>query len=255
MHNINSVSLKKTNPRLRVLITGASRGIGRAIAIECAKRGSIVGANFCHSSAAAESLEALFPNNIRSLQFNVQDFDAVHKAFNSFIDDEGAIDVLVNNAGIGARPQFLVKASKEVIDEIIGVNLLGTIYCTHAALPSMMKARCGQIINVSSIAAIDPTDGITAYAASKSGGEGLAVAVAKEYVRRGIRSCAVRLGLVRTDMTKDLISYAQSSGITVNALEPDIIATAIADIIFGRVSYHNGQIIDLSATLANAMMV
>lgn len=228
----------------RILITGASRGIGRAISLECARRGAIVGANYLRSLVDAESLQNAFPDNIRLLPFDVRDFKAVHDAFNSFVATEGRLDILLNNAGVGGKPQFLVKGSQDLIDEIIGVNMMGTTYCTHAALQSMMKARSGQIITISSLAVSNPKAGMSVYAASKSANEALVTAVAKEYSSRGINAYGIRFGAVNTDMTRDWITGEMKNEIW----EPEEIADLVTDLIFGETSYENGSIISLSHT-------
>lgn len=239
----------KNGKPLRILITGASRGIGRAIALECARRGAIVGANYCRSVKEAESLQAAFPDNIRLLQFDVRDFDAVHDAFNSFVKNEGGLDVLVNNAGVGGRPQFLVKSSQDVIEHIMAVNILGTTYCTKAALQSMVKARKGQIVNISSISANNPMCGMSMYSATKSAIEAMVINVAKEYSSRKICSYGVRFGLVNTDMTKDLIAAAAASGITQEVLQPEDVALVVADLMFGVTSHVSGSIISMADTI------
>ena len=183
----------------RVIVTGASRGIGRAIATACVRRGAIVGVNFNRSEGAARALaQELGPAAI-PIGFDVGDAASVTAAFESFVSQSGGLDVLVNNAGI-IRPALLVSAADADIDEVIRTNLFGAIACTRAALPVMLRQRRGTILNVSSVAAAQPSRGQTVYAATKGAIEAFSRAVTVEYGRKGIRCECIAPGPVDTEM-------------------------------------------------------
>ncbi len=195
----------------RIIVTGASRGIGREVAIECAKKGAIVGACYLHSEVEAETLRDLYPENIRLLRFDIRDCEATKHAIDRFAEAEGGVEGLVNNAGIGGKPYLLLRGSYERILDIIQVNLVGPIMCTKAVIPHFLKNNGGTIVNISSVSATRPRSGMIPYAASKGGVESFTYAIAKEYGSRGIRANAVRLGPVRTKMINDLSHEAQEA--------------------------------------------
>jgi 3-oxoacyl-[acyl-carrier protein] reductase len=175
----------------RVIVTGASRGIGRAIATACVRQGAVVGLNFNRSEAAARALaQELGPDAI-PLQFDVGDTAAVNAAFTAFAAHAGGLDVLVNNAGI-IRPALLVSAIDDDIAAVIRTNLLGTTLAQHQ--------RRGVILNVSSVAAERPSRGQTVYAATKGAIEAFSRAVGVEYGRKGIRCECISPGPVDTEM-------------------------------------------------------
>jgi len=184
---------------MRVIITGASRGIGRAIALACARSGATVGVNVHRTEP--EPIEGAM-----LLRFDVADSHAVEEGLHAFVAQHGGIDVLVNNAGINL-PSLLATASDEDIDAMIRTNLYGTIYCTRAVIPTMLRQRAGVIINMSSVAAERPFRGQAVYAATKGAIESFTRAVAVEYGRKGIRCHCIRPGPVDTEMfaaTKEL---------------------------------------------------
>jgi 3-oxoacyl-[acyl-carrier protein] reductase len=183
----------------RVVVTGASRGIGRAIAIACAQRGATVGINFHRSEKEAHEVAERIGARAMLLRFDVGAPAAVAAAFASFLDRTGGIDVLVNNAGI-IRPSLLVSASDADIDAVIRTNVIGTITCTRAVIPSMLRQRAGVILNVGSVAAEQPWKGQTVYAATKGAIEAFTRAVAAEYGRKGIRCECISPGPVDTEM-------------------------------------------------------
>ena len=183
----------------RVIVTGASRGIGRAIAIACAESGAVVGINFHRCEDDAREVAGLIGEQAMLLRFDVRDATAVSAAVEAFERRVGGLDALVNNAGI-IRPSLLASMSDEDVDEVVGTNLLGTIFCTRAALRPMIRQRCGVLLNVSSVAAERPVRGQSVYAATKGAIEAFTRAVAVEYGRRGIRSHCIQPGPVDTDM-------------------------------------------------------
>jgi 3-oxoacyl-[acyl-carrier protein] reductase len=183
-----------------VVITGASRGIGRATALHCARAGAIVGANYLQSTTKAESLLAEAPENIHLLRFDVRDSNAVHESVKKFTKTHGKIDVLVNNAGV-ARMALIVKGmSLDAVMDQMTTNALGPLHCSQAVLPTMLKQRSGLIINISSVAVERPIVGQTVYAMAKAAIEALSRCIAVEYGAKGIRSVSVRFGPIETEM-------------------------------------------------------
>jgi 3-oxoacyl-[acyl-carrier protein] reductase len=172
-----------------IVVTGASRGIGLAIAKACAKAGAVVGANARTGEVAG----------LETLRFDVRDEASVRAAVERFRDAHGRIDGWVNNAGVN-RPDLLVASSPERIREQIDTNLLGPVLCCRAVLPVMLEQRGGVIVNVSSVAAVKPSRGQAVYAATKGAVESLTRALAVEYGRKGIRVHGVRPGPVETEM-------------------------------------------------------
>ena len=154
--------------RKRILVTGASRGIGRAIAIACAAAGARVGVNYHRSRDRALAVCSEIGPAAAPLEFDVGDAEAVARGVEAFAGLAGGIDGLVNNAGIN-RPSLLVAASDADIAATIATNLVGPILCTRAVIPAMLEARRGVIVNVSSVAAGRPSRGQAVYAATKGG--------------------------------------------------------------------------------------
>jgi 3-oxoacyl-[acyl-carrier protein] reductase len=184
---------------MRLIVTGASRGLGRAIAIACAQNGATVGINFNRSEHDAREVAGRIGADAMLLKFDVADPAAIAAAFQAFADRTGGIDAIVNNAGI-VRPSLLVSASDADIEAVIRTNVFGVIACTRAAIPSMLRQRHGVILNVSSVAAARPSRGQTVYAATKGAIEAFTRAVAVEYARKGIRSECISPGPVDTGM-------------------------------------------------------
>jgi len=178
----------------RIVVTGASRGIGRAIAVACAEAGARVGVNVRKDAPAADALRDAIV-----LPFDVRDGEAVRRNIAAFAGQCGGIDGLVNNAGVNI-PSLLVDVKDEDVGAVFATNIGGTIACTRAALPHMLRARGGVIVNVSSVAADRPSRGQSIYAASKGAVEAFTRAVAVEYGRKGIRCHCVRPGAVDTEM-------------------------------------------------------
>jgi 3-oxoacyl-[acyl-carrier protein] reductase len=183
----------------RIIVTGASRGIGRAIALACAGAGARIGINVHRSEGEARALCEEIGASAVLLPFDVADSAAVAVAFELFARETGGIDALVNNAAINL-PALLVSSTDEEIDAMLRTNLRGPIVCTRAAIPTMLRQRSGAILNVSSVAAERPSRGQAVYAATKGGIESLTRAVAVEYGRKGIRCHCIRPGAVDTEM-------------------------------------------------------
>ena len=188
-----------------VLVTGASRGLGRAIAEAFAEEGARVGIGYRTNDAEAKRslglVEAAGGSGVL-LKFDVRDFAAVEAAFASF-SEGGALDVLVNNAAV-LRDQFAAFLSPSEWDEVIAVNLNGTFYCCRTALRGMLSRRRGSIVNVASIAAIRATPGQANYAASKGAVQSLTATLGAEVAPRGIRVNAVVPGVLTSGMGQRL---------------------------------------------------
>jgi 3-oxoacyl-[acyl-carrier protein] reductase len=188
------------------LITGASRGIGRGIAIEFAKQGASVAFTYNSSAEAANELEqelAAFGIKAKGYQSNAAQFDAAQNLVDEVIKEFGHIDILINNAGI-TRDNLLMRISEEDFDKVIEVNLKSVFNLTKAVIRPMMKQRSGSIINMSSVVGVKGNAGQTNYAASKAGILGFTKSVALELGSRNIRCNAIAPGFIETEMTDKL---------------------------------------------------
>jgi len=192
----------------RIVVTGAGRGIGRAIALACLREGATVGIHYLSSEEGARSLAAEHPGRAHLLRFDVTDGQAIRAAVEEFRGKAGGIDGWVNNAGINL-PDLLVAAEPGRIRRQIEVNLLGPIFSAQAVLPCFLEQRAGVLLNVSSVAAVRPARGQSVYAATKGGIEALTRALAVEYGRKGIRVHAVRPGPVDTPMLESTRAMAE----------------------------------------------
>ncbi|BAY31240.1 3-ketoacyl-(acyl-carrier-protein) reductase [Nostoc carneum NIES-2107] len=188
------------------IITGASRGIGRAIALELASYGANVVVNYASSSGAADSLVAEITaagGEALALQADVSKLDQVEALFNTVLEKFKRIDILVNNAGI-TRDTLLLRMKPEDWQAVIDLNLTGVFLCTRAASKVMLKQRSGRIINIASVAGQMGNPGQANYSAAKAGVIGFTKTVAKELASRGITVNAVAPGFITTDMTSNL---------------------------------------------------
>jgi 3-oxoacyl-[acyl-carrier protein] reductase len=189
-----------------VLITGASRGIGKAIAEECAKQGAIVAFTYISSEEKAKALETELSANggvAKGFKSDAGNFDAAQKLVDDVVATYGTIDVLINNAGI-TRDTLLMRMSEEQLDEVINTNLKSAFNLTKAVQKPMLKARKGSIINMSSVVGVSGNAGQSNYAASKAGLIGFTKSVAQELGSRNIRCNAIAPGFIETEMTAAL---------------------------------------------------
>ncbi|MFI3295582.1 MAG: 3-oxoacyl-[acyl-carrier-protein] reductase, partial [Rikenellaceae bacterium] len=185
------------------LITGAARGIGKAIAIEYAKQGASVAFTDMapeEAIAATEAEIAQYGTMVKGYQSNASDFEATKATVAQIHADFSHIDILINNAGI-TRDSLLMRMSEEQWDLVIGVNLKSAFNLTKAVTPIMMKQRSGSIINMSSVVGVSGNAGQANYSASKAGMIGFTKSVAQELGSRGIRSNAIAPGFIITEMT------------------------------------------------------
>ncbi|KOP23998.1 3-ketoacyl-ACP reductase [Hapalosiphon sp. MRB220] len=188
------------------IVTGASRGIGRAIARELAKVGASVVVNYASSSQAADELVSEIiqaGGSAIALAADVSQEDQVDALINTAIDKFNRIDILVNNAGI-TRDTLLLRMKPKDWQAVIDLNLTGVFLCTRAASKIMLKQRAGRIINITSVAGLMGNPGQANYSAAKAGVIGFTKTVAKELASRGITVNAVAPGFIATDMTSDL---------------------------------------------------
>jgi 3-oxoacyl-[acyl-carrier protein] reductase len=189
-----------------VLVTGASRGIGRAIATRMAEQGANVAFTYLSSPEKGQSLAdelAVFGTKIKGYRSDASDYAAADVLVNEVVADFGTIDILINNAGI-TRDGLLMRMSEEQWDEVLRVNLKSVFNLTKAASRVMMRAKKGSIINMTSIVGLTGGAGQTNYSASKAGIIGFTKSVAKELASRNIRSNAIAPGFIETEMTGEL---------------------------------------------------
>ncbi|NLL72658.1 MAG: 3-oxoacyl-[acyl-carrier-protein] reductase [Clostridiales bacterium] len=188
------------------LVTGASRGIGREVALTLSSHGCTVIINYNGSKEKAEKLlDEIKINQNKGIiyQADVSDFEAVKQMVSDIRDEFGRIDILVNNAGI-TRDNLILRMKEEEFDDVVNINLKGVFNCVRHVSPLMLKQRQGRIINISSVVGIRGNAGQSNYSASKAGVIGLTKSLAKEMGLRGITVNAVAPGYINTDMTEDL---------------------------------------------------
>ena len=192
------------------LVTGASRGIGRAVAVCLAARGAqvVAAARGDHAAATVEAIQSA-GGRADLVTVDVTDAEAVEAMVGGALERHGRIDVLVNNAGI-ARDQLLMRMKREDWDQVMATNLTAAFVCAQAVIKAMIKQRSGRIINVSSVVGQSGNAGQTNYAASKAGLIGFSKALAREVASRNITVNVVAPGLIDTDMTRDLTDKAQN---------------------------------------------
>lgn len=235
-----------------VVVTGASRGIGRAIAVALSEPGVDMIVNYNSSpKAAEETAEAVGARGAAPhlFQFNVADADSVKESFQAILKTHGRIDVLVNNAGI-TRDNLLALMKLEEWDEVLNTNLRGAFLCSQAVFKPMMRQRSGRIINVTSVVGIIGNSGQCNYAAAKAGIIGLTRSLARELASRNVTVNAVAPGFIETDMTRKLPQSALDALLgQIPAGKhgtPEDVAAAVRFLASGEASYITGQVIHVN---------
>jgi 3-oxoacyl-[acyl-carrier protein] reductase len=241
-----------------MVVTGGSRGIGRAICLALASADVVMHFNYYNpADPDAERAEARITENgvsekqatVKSASVNIADSQAVTEFIDRVIDETGRIDVMVNNAGI-TRDSLMVRMKDQDWDAVLDVNLKGAFYCTRAAARVMMKQRSGRIINISSIVGVIGNPGQANYVASKAGLIGLTKTAARELAGRGITVNAVAPGFIETDMTSalpDKVKAAMLSQIPMGRTgKPEDVARAVAFLASEDAAYITGQVIHVS---------
>jgi 3-oxoacyl-[acyl-carrier protein] reductase len=234
---------------LVALVTGASRGIGAAIATRLAAEGALVVVNYAGSRDAAfavvDGIEKA-GGCAKAIQADVSEPASCTALVDATVAEFGGLDILVNNAGI-TRDGLLVRMSDEDWDAVIATNLTGVFSMTRASSKFMMKARSGSIVNVSSVVGIMGNAGQVNYSAAKAGVIGLTKSVARELASRGVRCNAVAPGFIETDMTSGLAEAQRAQIASAVALgrfgSPEDVASAVAFLASDEASYITGQVL------------
>jgi 3-oxoacyl-[acyl-carrier protein] reductase len=234
------------------VVTGGSRGIGRAICLQLAEKGAKVVINYVSRSDAAEETKAqveAIGGECLLVKFNVADTSEVQEAFKEIIAECGRIDILVCNAGI-TRDSLLIKMKEDAWDEVMAVNLKGAFNCIKEGCRPMMKQRWGRIIVVTSVVGFAGNAGQVNYSAAKAGLVGLARSSARELASRGITVNCVAPGFIDTDMTSDLpetVKEKMLAEIPLGAFgQPDDIAGAVTYLASDAARYVTGQAIHVN---------
>ncbi|HAB61250.1 MAG TPA: beta-ketoacyl-ACP reductase [Lachnospiraceae bacterium] len=238
------------------LVTGASRGIGRAIAEELASQGAYVIINYSgNEQAASEVLNTITKMGKRASLYrcNVGSYEEVKEMIDTIVKEHKTIDIIVNNAGI-TRDNLLLKMSEQEFDDVITTNLKGAFNTIKHASRYMLKQRSGKIINISSVSGIIGNAGQTNYSAAKAGIIGMTKAVAKELASRNITVNAVAPGFIQTDMTEALpeaMKEKVSDSIPLKKMgQPEDIAKMVSFLASSQGDYVTGQVFKVDGGIA-----
>lgn len=229
------------------VVTGASRGIGRAIALKLAEEGAKVVVNYSGSQAKAGEVVAMIQENggeAIAVQASVSQTEEVTALMDAAVKTYGSLDILVNNAGI-TRDNLLMRMKEDEWDDVLNTNLKGVFLCTKAVTRQMMKQRAGRIINISSIVGVAGNAGQANYVAAKAGVIGLTKTTAKELASRNILVNAIAPGFIETEMTEQLPEDIKQGMLTQIPLaklgQPEDIAKAVAFLASEDANYMTGQ--------------
>ncbi|MBR0305942.1 MAG: 3-oxoacyl-[Lachnospiraceae bacterium] len=238
------------------LVTGASRGIGRRIAVTLAGYGATVIVNYNGSQAKAEEVVTEIEVNgghAEAIQCNVAEFDEAKELIDKVVKSYGRLDILVNNAGI-TKDNLILKMSEEDFDAVLSTNLKGAFNCVKHVARQMLKQKSGRIINISSVSGVMGNAGQANYCASKAGIIGLTKSVAKELGSRGITSNAVAPGFIETEMTdvlSDDVKKSMGEQIPLKRFgQTKDIAETVAFLASDLAGYITGQVIQVDGGMA-----
>ena len=231
------------------LVTGASRGIGRAIALRLAEEGAKVAINYAGNVKAAEEVKAAIEEKggkALLVQADVSDSAAAEAMVASVVEAFGTVDILVNNAGI-TRDALFARMKEEDFNAVINTNLKGVFHCTKAVTKLMMKQRSGRIVNMASVVGVTGNAGQANYSAAKAGVIGFTKSVARELAGRGITVNSVAPGFIETDMTavlSDKVKEAMAEDIPLKrAGKPEDVANAVLFLASDNAAYITGQVL------------
>ena len=239
------------------LVTGSSRGIGRAIALQLARQGASIAINYLRNEDAAKEVQATirsYEGQAVLLRGDVSDPEQAERVVDMAQDAFGRLDILVNNAGFN-RDTLILRMSVQDWDEVMATNLRAVFLCTKAALRHMLKQRWGRIVNIGSVSGIAGNAGQANYAAAKAGLIGFTKAVAREMGSRSITANVVAPGLVLTELTEHIpqqvIDMAMDRIFVGRVGRPEDIAACVAFLASEEASYISGQVIPVDGGLGN----
>jgi len=231
------------------IVTGASRGIGREIALQLAKEGAKVAVNYSGSKDKAEEVVQLIKDaggEAFAIQADVSNSDSVKNLVEKTIETYGSIDILVNNAGI-TKDNLLVRMKEDEWDDVININLKGVFLCTKGVTRQMMRQRAGKIVNVASIVGVSGNAGQANYVAAKAGVIGFTKTTAQELAARNINVNAVAPGFITTDMTDALDEDMKNQMLAIIPLgklgSPENVAKTVMFLLSDDAAYITGQTI------------
>lgn len=238
------------------VVTGASRGLGREIAILLGAQGARVIVNYNGSAAMAEEVVKIIKDaggKAEAMQCNVAEFEKAAELFSDIIKTYGRVDILVNNAGI-TRDNLLMKMSEAEFDAVIDTNLKGAFNCMKQVSRQMLKQKSGRIINISSVSGVMGNAGQINYCASKAGLIGMTKSVARELASRGITCNAVAPGYIDTEMTEVLAKAVKEAAKETIPMKhfgsPKDVANAVAFLASEEAGYITGQVICVDGGMA-----